>query len=204
MINFWKLRISGECNTGNMDKFKTLYVTDRKRWRKWLEVNFNKKKEIWLIYPNKSSVKPRILYNDAVEEALCFGWIDSTVKKIDEESHIQRFSPRNPKSSYSQANKERLRWLLKENLIHPSMHESVKKVLKEKFVFPSDIINAIKKDKKVWENYQKFSPAYKRIRIAYIDGARKRPEEFNKRLANFIKKTRENKIIGFGGIEKHY
>jgi uncharacterized protein YdeI (YjbR/CyaY-like superfamily) len=204
MINFWKLRISGECNTGNMDKFKTLYVTDRKRWRKWLEVNFDKEKEIWLIYPNKSSGKPRILYNDAVEEALCFGWIDSTVKKIDEESHIQRFSPRNPKSSYSQANKERLRWLLKENLIHPSMHESVKKVLKEKFVFPSDIINAIKKDKKVWENYQKFSPAYKRIRIAYIDGARIRPEEFNKRLANFIKKTRENKIIGFGGIEKHY
>jgi len=204
MINFWKLRISGECNTGNMDKFKTLYVTDRKRWRKWLEVNFNKEKGIWLIYPNKSSGKPRILYNDAVEEALCFGWIDSTVKKIDEESHIQRFSPRNPKSSYSQANKERLRWLLKENLIHHSMHESVKKVLKEKFVFPSDIINAIKKDKKVWENYQKFSPAYKRIRIAYIDGARKRPEEFNKRLTNFIKKTRENKIIGFGGIEKHY
>lgn len=187
-----------------MNKFKTLYVTDRGKWRKWLEVNFNKEKEIWLIYPNKSSGKPRILYNDAVEEALCFGWIDSTVKKIDEESSIQRFSPRNHKSTYSQANKERLRWLLKENLIHSSMQESVKKVLKEKFVFPADIINAVKRDKKAWENYLKFSPAYKRIRIAYIDGARKRPEEFNKRLANFIKKTRKNKIIGFGGIEKHY
>lgn len=117
---------------------------------------------------------------------------------------MQRFSPRNPKSSYSQANKERLRWLLKGNLIHPSIEESVRKILGEKFVFPDDIINTIKKDKKAWKNYQTFSQSYKRIRIAYIDGARKRPEEFNKRLSNFIKKTRENKIIGFGGIEKHY
>ncbi len=190
--------------TKKMKKFKTLYVTDRNKWRKWLEKKFDKEKEIYLVYPNKSSGKPRILYNDAVEVALCFGWIDSTVKKIDEESSMQRFSPRNPKSKYSQANKERLRWLLKKDLIHPSIKESVKKILKEKFVFPADIINAVKKDKKAWENYQKFSHVYKRIRIAYIDGARKRPGEFNKRLANFIKKTRENKLIGFGGIEKHY
>jgi uncharacterized protein YdeI (YjbR/CyaY-like superfamily) len=187
-----------------MKKFKTLYITERKEWREWLEVNFDREKEIWLIYPNKFSGKPRILYNDAVEEALCFGWIDSTIRKFDKESSMQRFSRRNPKSPYSQANKERLRWLLKENMIHQSIKESVKKILKEKFIFPSDIINAIKKDKKAWKNYQTFSQAYKRIRIAYIDGARKRPEEFNKRLANFIKKTRENKLIGFGGIEKHY
>lgn len=187
-----------------MKKFKTLYVTDRNKWRKWLEKNFDKEKEIYLIYQNKSSGKPRILYNDAVEEALCFGWIDSIIKKLDEENSIQRFSPRRSKSNYSQPNKERLRWLLKENLIHPSIQESTKEVLKEKFIFPTDIINSIQDDKKAWENYQKFSPAYKRIRIAYIDGARSRPEEFKKRLANFIKKTRENKIIGFGGIEKHY
>jgi len=187
-----------------MNKFKTLYVIERKKWRKWLEKNFDKEKEIYLIYPNKSSGKPRILYNDAVEEALCFGWIDSIIKKLDKENSIQRFSPRTSKSTYSQANKERLRWLLKGNLIHPSIRESAKEVLKEKFIFSTDIINFIKDDKKAWENYQKFSPAYKRIRIAYIDGARKRPEEFEKRLANFIKKTRKNKMIGFGGIEKHY
>ncbi|MEJ2306332.1 MAG: YdeI/OmpD-associated family protein [candidate division WOR-3 bacterium] len=185
-------------------KFKTLYVTERKEWRKWLEQNYNREKEIWLIYPHKSSGKPRILYNDAVEEALCFGWIDSTVRKFDKESSMQRFSPRNPKSTYSQANKERLRWLLKKDMIHPSLKESVKKILQEKFVFPPDIIKAIKKDKKAWENYQKFSESYKRIRVAYIEGARKRPEEFNKRLSNFINKTRNNKLIGFGGIEKHY
>ena len=186
-----------------MGNLKTLYVTDRKDWREWLEKNF-KEKEIWLVFSKKASGKPRISYNDAVEEALCFGWIDSQVKALDEESSAQRFSPRNPKSGYSQANKERLRWLLKENLLHPSIQETAKKVLEEKFVFPPDIINALKANTTTWKNYQKFSSAYKRIRIAYIDAARKRPEEFKKRLANFIKKTRENKQIGFGGIEKHY
>lgn len=187
-----------------MKKLKTLYITDRENWRKWLEDNFDSEKEIWLVFPKKTSGKPRISYNDAVEEALCFGWIDSIVRSLDEDSSIQRFSPRNHKSSYSQPNKERLKWLHKENLIHPSMQDVVKKVLQERFVLPSDIINAIKKDKEAWKNYQKFSPPYKRIRIAYIDGARKHPEEFEKRLANFIKKTKENKLIGFGGIEKYF
>jgi len=187
-----------------MDKLKTLYITNRKDWRAWLEKNFDKEKEIWIVYPKKSSGKSRILYNDAVEEALCFGWIDSTVKTLDDNCSAQRFSPRNPKSRFSQANKERLKWLLQKNMIHPSILNTAEKTLIEKFVFPPDILTAIKNDKLAWKNYQKFSPSYKRIRIAYIDAARKRPEEFEKRLANFIKKTKENKQIGFGGIEKYY
>ena len=68
-----------------------------------------------------------------------------------------------------------------------------------------DIIARLKEDKTVWNNYQLFSDTYKRIRIAYIEAARKRPEEFEKRLNNFINKTKENKKIrGFGGIEKYY
>ena len=194
---------SGECLV-TMDELKTLYVANRKDWRAWLEKNFDKEKRIWLVYPKKSSGKPRIPYNDAVEEALCFGWIDSTIKTIDEKNTAQRFSPRNPKSSFSQSNKERLAWLLKENMLHPSIKDTANHVLKEKFVFPSDIVNAIKRDAVAWKNYQACSPSYKRIRVAYIDGARARPEEFKKRLAHFIKKTNENKQIGFGGIEKYY
>jgi uncharacterized protein YdeI (YjbR/CyaY-like superfamily) len=187
-----------------VSNLKTLYVIDRKDWRGWLEKNFDKEKEVWLVFPKKASGKLRISYNDAVEEALSFGWIDSQVKALDEENSIQRFSPRNPKSGYSQANKERLRWLLKEKLLHPSMRETAKRVLEEKFVFPPDIIDALKADETAWKNYQKFSPTYKRIRVAYIDAARKRPEEFKKRLANFVEKTKENKQIGFGGIQKYY
>ncbi len=188
----------------DMNTFKTLYVKNRKDWRKWLEKNFDKEKDIWLIYPKKSSGRPKIIYNNAVEEALCFGWIDSTVKSLDENNSLQRFSPRNPKSAYSQQNKERIKWLLEHNMIHPSMLQKAKEIAAEKFVFPKDIIDILKKDKVVWKNYNSFSDRYKRIRIAYIDSVRVRPEEFEKRLKNFINKTRENKQIGFGGIEKYY
>jgi uncharacterized protein YdeI (YjbR/CyaY-like superfamily) len=183
---------------------KTLYVTDRQTWRKWLAENYDKEKEIWLVYPKKASGKPRILYNDAVEEALCFGWIDSTAKRIDDESYAQRFSPRNPKTPYSEANKVRLRKLVKEGMVIPSVKVAIQNILNEDFVMPSDILGALKTNKMVWENFQKFLLQYQRIRVAYVEGARNRPEEFNKRLNNLIKLTEKNKQIGFGGIEKHY
>ena len=103
-----------------MEITKTLYVTDRDNWRKWLEKYHNKEPEIWLVYYNKVSGKPTLPYNDAVEEALCFGWIDSTVKKIDEESYGQRFSPRNQRSNWSEANKERVIRLLKLGKMTPT------------------------------------------------------------------------------------
>ncbi len=183
---------------------KKLYFTNREEWRKWLENNFDKEKNVWLIYPKKSSGKKRIIYNDAVEEALCFGWIDSTIKSLNKDNSAQRFSPRNPKSTYSQPNKERMKWLLEHNMLHPSVLEKGKSIALEKFIFPKNIINAMKKDEIVCKNYNTFSDAYKRIRIAYIHSSRKCPEEFKKRLRNFIIKTRENKRIGFGGIEKYY
>jgi len=182
-----------------------LYITTRDAWRKWLEDNFETAPEVWLVFPKKASDKKSIVYNDAVEEALCFGWIDSIRKTLDREHTIQRFSPRNPESTFSQPNKERLKWLASHNMIHPAILSRVQLVLEEKFHFPPDIINEIRQDKEAWENYQHFSESYKRIRIAYIDSARKRPEEFRKRLSNFIGKTRENKLIpGYGGIEKYY
>ena len=95
-----------------MDLGKTLYVTNRKQWRSWLVKNHNKEKDIWLIYYRKSSGKKRIPYNDAVEEALCYGWIDSIVKKIDEQKFAQRFSPRRQNSVLSQLNKERIHRLI--------------------------------------------------------------------------------------------
>jgi uncharacterized protein YdeI (YjbR/CyaY-like superfamily) len=187
-----------------MEIGKTLYVIDRKDWRDWLENNFETADEIWLVYPNKASGEERIPYNDAVEEALCFGWIDSIVKSIDEHHAAQRFTPRRPKSGYSQPNKERLKWLAEKDLLHPSIKESVQYILEEEFDFPKDITDAIKANPEAWRNYQAFAPAYKRIRVAYIDAARKRPEEYDKRLANFIKATEQNKHIGFGGIDKYF
>lgn len=117
------------------------------------------------------------MYNDTVEEALCFGWIDSTIKHIDPLHRAQRFTPRNPSSVYSRPNIERLIWLNDRGLLHPAVRE----------------------------NYNAFPDAYRRIRVAYIDAARKRPEEFEKRMKSFLEKTRQNRRIpGFGGIDKYY
>ena len=184
---------------------KPLYFINRKDWRRWLAENFDKAGEAWLLYPKKATGKKRILYNDAVEEALCFGWIDSIIKKFDDDHTRQRFTPRNPKSTFSQPNKERLKWLAEQNLIHPSVRAGVQPVIDEEFVFSDDILTFLKEDDMAWTNYLRFTEPYKRIRIAYIDAARKRPEEFEKRLRNFIAKTKENKLIkGFGGIDKYY
>ena len=184
---------------------ETKYFTGRQDWRKWLENNFETKDDIWLEYPLKKTGKGRILYNDAVEEALCFGWIDSKVKSLNEETNVQRFCKRRKNAKFSQPNIERLKWLLENNLVHNSIKEDVLKITQQDFVFPNDIIEQIKSDQFVWHNFQNFSEPYKRIRIAYIDSAKKRPEEFGKRLKNFIEKTKENKLIkGFGGIEKYY
>jgi uncharacterized protein YdeI (YjbR/CyaY-like superfamily) len=183
---------------------KTIYFDNRYDWRDWLENNFKDADEIWLIFPKKHTGKPSILYNDAVEEALCFGWIDSIRKRLDEDHSVQRFTPRNKKSHWSQANKERCRWLLKNNKVHPSLVDSYQSIVNEKFKFPKDILDKIKENKKAWKNYRYFSDAYKRIRIAYIEAARNRPEEFEKRLKNFIAKTEENRMIGYGGIKKYY
>ena len=184
---------------------KILNIKTRTEWRNWLQKNFNTENEVWLVYAKKSTVEQRIQYNDAVEEALCFGWIDSTNKTLDKDHTIQRFTPRQTKSSYSQPNKERLKWLVENNLIHHSFLKTVLEVISKEYVFPLDILNEIKEDKTAWKNYKGFSDSYKRIRIAYIEGARKRPEEFTKRLTNFIQKTRDNKLIsGFGGIDKYY
>ena len=188
-----------------MKEENAIYFKERNNWRDWLANNFESQEEVWQIYPRKSTGKTRISYNDAVEEALCFGWIDSIVKTYDEDHTMQRFSPRKPKSSYSQANKERLRWLLSHNLIHASLRNHVIEVLSEAFQYPSDILSEIEKDQIAWEYFQSMSDAYKRIRTAYIDSARNRPDEFKKRLNNFVDKTRKNKLIsGFGGIEKYY
>jgi len=156
------------------------------------------------VYYKKHTGKPRINYNEAVEEALCFGWIDSTVKSIDEDRFAQRFSLRNPKSPYSQANKERLRELIRQRQVAKDVLATIGDVIEEEFEIPPDILKAIKANKEAWKNLQGFSQSYIRIRIAFIDAARNRPQEFKKRLKYFIEMTGKNKQFGFGGIEKYY
>ena len=185
-----------------MEIFRT---ADRAEWRRYLAEHFETAEEIWLVFPLQATHEPAISYNDAVEEALCFGWIDSVNRRLDEIHCIRRFTPRRPGSTYSQPNIERLIWLEERGLIHPAVREAVLPVITAPFVFPADIIEVLQADSLVWDNYQRFSEPYRRIRVAFIDAARKRPEEFAKRLANFVEKTRQGKLItGYGGVDKYY
>lgn len=191
-------------NDNKTESIKTFYTTERKIWREWLTENFQKEDEVWFVFPMKSAGAKGVSYNDAVEEALCFGWIDSTIKNIDSQYRAQRFSPRKKGSGYSRANVERLIWLENHNMLHPSVRDGVLDLIQSPYEFPLDILNSIRENKTAWENFEKFPESYKRIRIAYVDSARKRPAEFEKRLRNFIVKTEQNKLFGYGGIDKYF
>ena len=188
-----------------MNENNILYCAERQAWRDWLAAHFETEREVWFVFPTKASGEKGVTYNDAVEEALCFGWIDGRAGTLDKTHQLRRFTPRRRGSAYSQPNIERLKLLDAQGLLHPKVRASVEDLLEAPFVFPEDILDALRKDETVWRNYLAFSEPYKRIRVAYIDAARKRPAEFEKRLASFIKKTRENRrIVGYGGIGKYY
>ncbi len=176
----------------------TLYVTNRKAWRRWLRQNHRSSQEIWLVYYSKDSGRPRIPYNDAVEEALCFGWIDSIIKKLDAHRVAQRFTPRKPKSGYSQLNKERLRRLIRQRKVIKAVREAVADALAEPFEFPTDIVRALQADGQAWANFQAFPEPYQRIRVAFVDSARQRPAEFKKRLNHLVKMTARKRQYGYG------
>lgn len=189
----------------SMTQMKTFYTSERSEWRAWLAANFEREPEIWLVFPMKAAEEPRLSYNDAVEEALCFGWIDTTICNLDALHRAQRFCPRRKGSPYSRANIERLIWLESREMLHPAVRESVLEVIRTPYAFPEDILQALRQEPEAWENYEQFPEAYRQIRVAYIDAARKRPEEFRRRLESFLRKTKENKLIGgYGGIDKYY
>lgn len=185
-----------------MEVGKTLYVKERKPWRAWLSRYHASKKEIWLIYFTKGSGKQRIPYNDAVEEALCYGWIDSTIKTRNAESWVQRFTPRRPNSELSEMNKERIRRLIKSKkmrkagLLSISRHLSSFTLKPKQFIFPKDILEEIQKNPTAWKNFRSFPLSYQRIRIGWIDASRSRSDFFKKRLRYFIAMTEKNKRYG--------
>lgn len=175
-----------------MEITETLVVNDRSEWREWLAKNHATATEIWLIYVRGSGIP----YLHVVEEALCFGWIDGIAKKFDAERTAQRFTPRRPKSNWTELNKERARRLIASGL----MTDAGRAVLPDLSLAPlqiaPDILSALQAEPVIWENFQAFPDLYQRIRIRYLEDARSEPELFQKRLDNFLKKTRQNKLIG--------
>ncbi len=183
---------------------KTLHVADKRSWRAWLAKHHKSETEIWLIYFRKETGKPRISYNDAVLEALCYGWIDSTVKPIDKERFAQRFSVRKKTSRLSQMNKERIYDLMAQKKMTKMGLAAIAHVFdptKDKvkhFVIPADILESLKVNKQAWRNFQRFPDSYKRIRIAFIESRKRHGKiQFQKALDHFIDMTAKDKRFGF-------
>lgn len=183
---------------------KTLYITKRADWRKWLKQHHRTEKEIWLIYYRKETGKPRISYNDAVEEALCFGWIDSILKNIDKERFAQRFSIRQKTSQLSEMNRHRILKLISQKKMTKIGLNAIAHVFDAEeqnpnnFVISSDILKLLKENKEAWKSFQSLPENYKRIRIAYIENSRHHGKEmFQKSLRHFIEMTAKNKHFGF-------
>jgi uncharacterized protein YdeI (YjbR/CyaY-like superfamily) len=174
----------------------TLYAADRVEWRQWLVENHKVSKEIWLIYYGKESGKPRIPYLHAVEEALCFGWIDGIAKKMDAERTVQRFTPRRSKGNWTELNKERVRRLIERGLMTEAGLAVAPDLSLESFRIAPDILEALQADEQVWTHYQQFDGLYQRVRVSTIEEARRQPEEFRRRLEKFLDMTRQNKTYG--------
>ncbi len=181
-----------------MEITEVFYPLNRQEWRDWLEVNHKIKTEIWLRTFSKASKKPSISYDEMVEECLCFGWIDGTVKKYDEESKVQRITPRRKKSFLSELNRQRI-WKLQElGLMTEAGILPIEKQIGAKddlFQIPDWVAERLQEDEAVWRNFEAFPFYYKRLKIAWITET-SRTEEAQKRLNYFIKMTSQNKRYG--------
>lgn len=174
-----------------------LKAKNREELRLWLENNYETQKECWVIVKRgKPQNDDTFWYIDAVEEALCLGWIDSTVKKLDNGITIQRLSPRKKGSIWSELNKERCRRMEKLG----KMTQAGKKVLPDMsekgFNIDIDILEALKKDEIVWANFHKFPSLYQRVRIDTIQIKKKNPQLFQKRLEKLIENTKKGIMYG--------
>ena len=190
-------------------ELKTYYAKDRKAWRKWLEKNHAKSAGIWLIYYKKSSQKTRLEYNDAVEEALCFGWIDSTFRPIDDEKYMQRFTPRKPKSGWSGLNKQRIERMIGQGLMTPAGLEKIEIAKKngswesldkiyapiDLLQIPDDLEKAFLKNKKAKTNFHNFAPFARRQFLYWINAA-KRDETRKARIKQAVLMCAANKKPG--------
>jgi len=183
-----------------------LYVADREEWRKWLAKNHDRKKGIWLIYYKKHTGKPRIPYEDAVEEAICFGWIDSTVKKIDEEKYAQKFTPRKSRSRWSELNKKRAEKMIKLGKMTEAglvkireakeNGEWYKEAPKSQFpAVPLEFKKALAASKKAREYFNSLAPSYRKQYIGWIAAAR-REETRKNRVMEAVSLLEQNQKLG--------
>ncbi len=172
----------------------TFKAIDRDAWRAWLEQYHGTANEIWLLFDDRPE-EPTVAYLDAVEEAICFGWIDSTQKRVSINERAQRFTPRKQRSNWTELNKERARRLIRLRLMTDAGWATLPDLSTE-FIVAEDIVEALKAEPDAWSNFLSFPDLYCRVRIGNIEDVRKNPSEFERRLRTFVSKTASNQMYG--------
>jgi uncharacterized protein YdeI (YjbR/CyaY-like superfamily) len=170
---------------------KTLFFKYREDWRLWLEENHKSVSEVWIVYYKKHTKKQSVTYNDAVEEALCFGWIDSLVKSIDSESYMQKYTPRKSNSVWSLVNKKRIEKMITENKMTPAgfkMVEIAKKngnwdlaySSKIKYDIPIEFTEALQGNIIANSFFIRLSPSHQNTYVGYIVMAKRSETRINR------------------------
>ncbi len=177
------------------------YARDRAEWRDWLEQNHAASRGVWLVYYKKGSGRPRVPYGEAVEEALCFGWVDSRPNALDDERYMQLFSPRKPGSPWSKLNKQRVERLTRQGRMAPAGLEKVEAAKRdgswgkwdaiEELVVPKDLEEALNTDGAAAEHFRAFSASSKKNILWWIESA-KRPETRRKRVGETVALAAKN------------
>ncbi len=168
-----------------MDQLERISFKNRDEWRKWLKENHAVANGIWLVYYKKHTGKPSVPYNDAVEEALCFGWIDSIIKRIDEERYMQKFTPRNDGSTWSELNKKRVEKMIAQGKMTEFGLKKIKiakqngkwdEVVESQldFVLSENLLNILKSDKSAFAEYEKLPLSQKKMHTSWIMTAKKK------------------------------
>ena len=170
---------------------ETLDISTVVEWHSWLDKHHLASSEIWLVFHKQGSGHPSISYNDALDEALAYGWIDSLIRKLDDERYARKFTPRKPGSIWSSLNVGHVNRLKKEGRMTKWGLESFAKrtgelsqmemVTAEGTKIPHDLTDALRKNKTAWNNFQRFAPSHKKRYVIWISSAKK-PETRKKRI----------------------
>lgn len=183
----------------------TLSVQTRQEWRDWLEQHHQSESEVWLIFNKAHTGQPCVPYEDSVEEALCFGWIDSLIQKIDEERYARKYTPRTNTARWSEPNRRRVAKLIREGRMTEAGLAKIQDIAAfgeeapvrkpKELVIPPYVEQVLKEHPLAWENFCNMAPSYRRIYIGWITDAKKQ-ETVDRRLKEAIGRLEQNLPLG--------
>ena len=178
---------------------ETLYVENRGEWRAWLESNHQQATEVWLVHYKKETGRPQIEYEAAVEEAICFGWIDGKIRKLDKARYARLFTPRKSRSTWSRINIERARRMIEEGKMTAAgsaVFDPRNQTSALPTKLPTSLEEQFRKHETAWQNFTHFPPSYQRMTIGWVASARQEATQL-RRLQQLIAKSAANQRIKF-------